>query len=394
MARPRIAVALLLACGALLAPPVGAQQPAPEAIGRVFLEAEAKNWIKAWLDAHPPNTALTGLGGKTVFVIELLMAADAYRRADNDKGRFHAAASGAAAYVAYSYSATPAVGLIVTAVYLCAQIIEGAVAGSYAEAMLEIQKAMVKTEMIRQDLVYRYGMSRAYRVLALSQGLLSLVEQSAAFDREIAFDCKSAADYGALAHCMDRVTRSMATRAMMREAIARLMLLPDRDLDLLAATQREDGTIQEAPPGAQRAELQKALDEAEKTLADMRTVYEPMAAKFADLSAILLIDEAGDESAPFVAREQIYWACLAQHTRLVYEASAMRLQLAAVSAQLGKEKLLDGQRQKELSELQTGVSELLQDFEQRRMTCPDVREDTQMLMQFSELRLAMASVAR
>jgi len=63
---------------------------APEAMARVFLEAEAKNWVKTWLDAHPPGTSITALGGKALFAVELIMAADRYNRADSDKERFHA----------------------------------------------------------------------------------------------------------------------------------------------------------------------------------------------------------------------------------------------------------------------------------------------------------------
>lgn len=390
----RIACALIVVSGLMFTTHSRSQEPSPEALGRVFLEAEAKNWIKAWIDAHPPNTSLTNLGGKTVFALELLMAADAYRRADTDKGRFHAAASGAAAFVAYSYAATPAVGLMVTAVYLCAQIIESAVAGSYAEAMLSIQKEMLKSEMLRQDLVFRIGMARAHRVLALASGLLALLDETVELDRRIALECKRTSDYAELALCMDLITRAMASRAITRDAIAHMMRLPDQDLDLLAAKHLDDGTVQQAAPGTQRAELQKALEEAEKSLSELRTVYGPMSEKFSALVARLVVEEAIEEVVPFATREQVYWACLTQHTRLVSLSSTFHLKLTTFARRLVDEKALDDARRNDLLALQRDVTALLQGYEQRRLTCPSIKEDAQLLAQFEELRSALSTVVR
>lgn len=53
--------------------------------GRAFLEAEAKEWIKTWLDQHPPTDGLAGFGGKAMFVVQLLFAADAFAKSDTDK---------------------------------------------------------------------------------------------------------------------------------------------------------------------------------------------------------------------------------------------------------------------------------------------------------------------
>ena len=142
------------------------QEPQPvlhEAVVRAFLEAEAQSWIKTWLNQHPPTEGIQGFGGKAMFVVQLLFAADAYAKADSDKARFHAATQGTAAYLAYAYAATPAVGLIATAVVLVAGIIESSLAGSYAEAMLAIQKDMIATQGRINDLAFRQGVARARR---------------------------------------------------------------------------------------------------------------------------------------------------------------------------------------------------------------------------------------
>lgn len=387
-----IAVGLL---GLALLPSASAQTSGPEALARTFLEAEAKDWMKSWLDAHPPNTSITGFGGKALFAVELIMAADRYSRADTDKERFHAAADGAAAYVAYSYSATPAVGLVVTAVYLCAQIIESAVAGSYAEAMLEMQKEMILSEKRRQDLIFHYGMSGAYRVIVLAQGLEQMIAEGQKVEEQIRLDCKDrAADYGALANCMDLVTRSIAIRMSTKQAIAYLMLLPDRDLDLLAAKPAPNGTMEEAKPGTQRAILQRALEEIGNTLEQMKAVYDPMASKFSVLAAQFLTQDALNEVSPFVAAEKVQGACLAGHTRLALAASTQRITLAALTSKTAKEKAADSSRQTAFAKLQQNILSLLQEYEQSRLACPEIREDGDLRLLFESLQADIVAAAK
>jgi hypothetical protein len=36
----------------------------PKAVGKSFIEAETKSWVKAWLDSHPPKPGVSAFGAR------------------------------------------------------------------------------------------------------------------------------------------------------------------------------------------------------------------------------------------------------------------------------------------------------------------------------------------
>ncbi|AET95479.1 hypothetical protein BYI23_E003180 (plasmid) [Burkholderia sp. YI23] len=379
----------LLAATVTISAPLKAQaaNQSPDALARAFLEAEMKSWAKTWLDNHPPGTSIKGIGGKAVFAIELLIAADRYGRASNDKERLHAIGDGAAAYVAYSYAATPAVGIIVTAVYICAQVVEGAIAGSYAEAMLQIQKRMLLTEKLRQDLVFRAGMARAQRLLILADTVERRIGDIERIDNQFRVDCSSEAnDYGQLAGCMETLTRSMSLRRAIILSLEALLRNPDEELDLLAANLDDKGGVVAAEPGSERKELQSALDSMANNYKDMLEGYDKMVSQYSAIAAANLIADAENEAAPLVAREQLDGACIEQHTKIGYAAALIEIKLASaatVASNGGASK--DGSPDV-VAKLQSDGLSLLHQFEERRLTCPAIDNDVELAHLFDTLR--------
>lgn len=361
-------------CTLLLASPTPADDQLPKAVGRTFIEAESRSWVKAWLDAHPPQAGISNFGGKTVFVLELLMAADEYAKADNDKQRFHAAASGAAAFVAYSYAATPAVGLVVTAVYMVAQIFEGVVAQSYAEAILAIYQDITLSEGRRIELVQRANEARGYRLITLADGVQQLIDDGRDLEVKITSECtQPAGDYATLSECMSLVTQALTSREALTKAIGALLSQPDADLDLLSPppTKKPD----EPSPPSFRERLNTSFQESQKSVEQVRAVYDKMVETYSSLAAAYLEAEATDGEQRLMAVSAVRATCLAQHTELSRRAAAESARIAAVDQQLRSGVAVAVQS---AAERRKAVVQLMSDYEQRRLGCPEIFTDQQL----------------
>lgn len=354
-----------------LAAPSAAQDDLPEAVGRAFLEAEAKSYVKAWLDSHPPVSGVNLFGAKTVFVLELLMAADDYRRADTDKQRFHAASNGAVAFVAYSYAATPAVGLIVTAVWMCAQIVEAGVAGSYAEAMLAIQKDIILTEQQRQTLLFKSSLARAYRILVLIDGVRDLMERNKELETQFTADCSErAGSFEALAGCMDLLTQLVAQRRGLVGSLDGVLALPDEDLALLG----EAASSAQPPAKSLRERLRDARNSAEAERQNVDLVYQPMSGAFAKLAAGYLESEALEEEQRLSASTAVEASCRARRTMLSKQAVATIADLARISQELKKRRPPPGVLAESRS-VRATANDLLTDYAQAEITCSIIARD-------------------
>jgi hypothetical protein len=370
-ARIRQLLSVVTAYAVLSSTTVAADDQLPKAVGKSFIEAESRSWVKAWLDAHPPQAGITNFGGKTVFVLELLMAADEYAKADTDKQRFHAATSGAMAFVAYSYAATPAVGLVVTAVYLVAQILEGAVAQSYAEAMLAIYHDITLTEGRRIALVQRAGEARGYRLITLADGVQQLIDDGRSLDVKITSECtQPAGDYTKLSECMSLVTQALASREALTKSIGVLLSQPDANLDLLSPP--PPATPGAPAPPSFRDRLNTSFQEATKNVDQVRAVYDKMVFIYSSLAAAYLEAEALDGEQRIAAAAAVKATCLVQHTELSRRAATESARIAAIDQQLRSG---DGQAVQKASDRRKAVVQLLSDYEERRLGCPEIFSD-------------------
>lgn len=347
----------------------------PKAVGKAFIEAETKSWLKSWLDSHPPKPSVTAFGAKTVLVLELLMAADDYAKADTDKERFHAASNGATAFVAYSYAATPAVGLIVTAVYLCAQILEGAIAQSYAEAILEIYQDIMFTEARRMDLVQRAGEARAYRLMVLAEGVQTLIDEGNLLEVQVTADCTArAGDFDTLSNCMALVTRILAAREALVHGLDGILSEPAADLALLSPP-KTAGSDGKEPSFRDR--LANAREKAKKSVDEIRQVYDKMVASYAALAAAYLEAEAVEGEQRVAAATQVKATCLVEHTGLSKRAATASADLTRISRQLLQAETAAAAVQSARDQRRV-VVDLLGDYEQRRLGCPEVFQDAEL----------------
>ncbi|MBY8825538.1 hypothetical protein [Sphingomonas colocasiae] len=377
-----LAAALALSCAA----PCAADDELPESVARAFLEAEAKNYVKVWLDAHPPVAGVTSFGAKTLFVLGLLMAADDYRRSDTDKQKFHAVANGAVAFVAYSYAATPVVGLIVTGVWACAQIVESSVTGSYGEAMLAIQKDIIRIEQQREELVFKSSLSRAYRILVLVDGVRDLMDRNIELEAYFTADCaQRAGDYDRLASCMEMLSRIVSQREGLVRALDGLLALPDADLSLLG----EVADPGQAAPKGLRERLQDARAKAQTETDKVNAVYTPMSRNFAKLAAAYMESEAIEEDQRLSAVTAVEASCRARRTLMSNQAVANIADLARVSRQLKndtpRELLLTQSR-----EIRSASADLIADHAQISLACPIIAKDQRTKRLIALLRQAAA----
>ncbi len=360
-------------------------------LGRMFLEAEAQNWIRTWADQHSPVAGVEGFGGKSMFVIQLLFAADSYAHADTDKERFHAALQGASAYIVYAYAATPAVGLVATAVVMVASIIESSVAGSYAEAMLAIQKDMLKTQERIQDLVFRNGTARAYRLLALLDATQALVERSGELDGLISLDCRErAGDFATLGHCLELLTQVVTAQDEVVVALKRLLVLPDSDIAAIGTSMTGGGGANgpaDIPKMAKeaRGRIQRALDQAVVRAKAVHEAYDGFAGFYQKLAAAYLIDDALSGVQRLAAVEDVGHRCFVDHSTLAQDAATTTIRLTSIGRALRQAypPIEMRERVRRLSEEAHG---LLESWAQRGMSCPEISGDAVLRRQMELLR--------
>ena len=383
----------MVGLGLLAAPLANAQEAMQlEQVGRPFLEAEAQSWIAKWLDQHPPVEGVQGFGGKTMFVVQLLFAADAFTHAETDQQRFHAAAQGATAYIAYAYAATPAVGIIVTAVVLAAQIVESGVAGGYVETMLALQKEMLATQARIADLQFRAGLARANRLLVLVDATQDLALSSAELDQQLSLDCSErAGDFATLGGCLELLTQVVAARQALIAAIGRLLSLPNEDLALLGTAETAEAMPDPATRGAKaREQLTAQLTTAQDQTDELVKVYEGFEKTFRELATAYLIDEALSKESRLAAVAAVRHRCLVDHTKLALAASAVTIELVSVGLDL-KQKPEDAGVREAAKMVGAKADGLRDSYRQRSVSCPIIHDDATLAEQIRILtdRLAL-----
>jgi hypothetical protein len=192
---------------------------------------------------------------------------------------------------------------------------------------------------------------------------------------------------------MDLLARAVATREATKQSNNALLVLPDSELDLLAAaiSDKNDNAVVRPALGTERAKLLKALAEISANLDAMKATYDPMAAQFAHLASQFLVDEAlaGDSSSATAAGVED--ACLAQHTKLVSAAAARTVDLATLTVKTVREKKAEAGRREAFESLRQRSLLLLQDFEQRRLACPEIRDDEGLISLLDALRINAAA---
>ena len=192
---------------------------------------------------------------------------------------------------------------------------------------------------------------------------------------------------------MDLLARAVATREATKQSNNALLALPDSELDLLAAaiSDKNDNAVVRPALGTERAKLLKALAEISANLDAMKATYDPMAAQFAHLASQFLVDEAlaGDSSSATAAGVED--ACLAQHTKLVSAAAARTVDLATLTVKTVREKKAEAGRREAFESLRQRSLLLLQDFEQRRLACPEIRDDEGLISLLDALRINAAA---
>lgn len=192
---------------------------------------------------------------------------------------------------------------------------------------------------------------------------------------------------------MDLLARAVATREATKQSNNALLALPDSELDLLAAaiSDKNDNAVVRPALGTERAKLLKALAEISANLDAMKATYDPMAAQFAHLASQFLVDEAlaGDSSSATAAGVED--ACLAQHTKLVSAAAARTVDLTTLTVKTVREKKARAGRREAFESLRQRSLLLLQDFEQRRLACPEIRDDEGLISLLDALRINAAA---
>jgi hypothetical protein len=343
-----------------------------EASARAFVEAEVKNYVERFVNSHPPIEGVQGFGSKALFAAQLLLAANDYLHADSDKKRFRAVEQGAAAYVAYAYAATPAVGLAVTAVVLVSQIIEGAVASSYEEAMLAIYKDMQETQLRINDLKMRLGMGEALRFMAFVDETQRTIGRTVAIDKQIAADCGApASTFDALGTCLTELIQAVTTREEAVAAIDRLLSCPDSMLGMLPLAQGNGNPNDNA--AASRNRLVDIRKQTATQLAALQKVYDQFVKDFQRLAVSVISEEAlGDVQRQELVNE-IKHQCLADDTTLSSSAATLVYQITSERQELAKKKPAAA-----AAKIGASASALLESYEQRRIACPSIASDAEL----------------
>lgn len=359
-----------------------AKQRILEQSGRAFLEAEAKSYIEKFANQHPPVEGMENFGSSAMFAVSLLLAADNYLKADTDKQRFHAVEQGAAAYVAYSYAATPAVGLVVTAVVLVTGIIESNVGSSYAEAQLAFYKDMQMTQLRINELQQRSNRALVTRFIAVVEQTQVIVVNLNDVNRTLLLDCrKPPADFASLSKCLTLMTQAVTLREQEITAIDNLLRWPNEMVALLASPEQKNTTKDSAELAKSvRAKLTTVRDGTAKELLDLDKAYEQFTSNYRQLAVAVISDEALQDPQRLDAVDQVRRQCLLDDTslsfsaaELVYQISAERLRVQANRSM----KLLANSPKKGLDAktVSSHATSLLENFEQRRLACPSVAAD-------------------
>ena len=348
------------------------QKPLPEQVAEAAIQAEIRSYLEKFANQHPPVSGMKGFGSSAMFGVQLLLAADSYAHARNDKERFAAVQQGAAAYIAYAYAATPAVGLAVTAVILVSQIIQSGIASSYAESILSIYKDIMASEMRLADLKQRLGTAEALRFMALLDDTQKIVSSLRDVDQQISLNCRKPDDFATLSSCLTLMIQTVTLREQLLHAFDRILQLPDPMLSMLASEQ--DKKADPAHPGKEvRKRLTQTCKGAQDQLAAVRRAYGSFAAGYKTRAVEMLEREALEEPQTVAALEQVKHQCLVDQTQL----STAAAQLVYKSTLLRSAPASDDLKGAKASEarITDAALSLLENFEQRRLSCPAVESD-------------------
>lgn len=240
--------------------------------------------------------------------------------------------------------------------------------------MLAIYQDIALSDARRLDLIQREGEARALRLTVLVGGGQDLIDENHRLELQISADCSArAGDYATLAGCMDLVTRTLAARGALVQALNGL--LAEDDVDRLS--QQMAATAGKPAPPNLRKRLETARDESQKNLAAARASYEVLVKAYAPLAASYLEAEAVEGEHRAAAASAIKATCLVEHTRLSRQAAAESANLARIAPQLGRRATASAAARAAPAE-RAAVLRLLADYEQRRLGCPEVFSDTQL----------------
>lgn len=356
---------------------------------RIFAEAEAKNYVEQFLNQNSPINGVENFGSSAIFALQLFLAADAYGRAQNDQQRFAAVRGGIAAYVAYSYAATPAVGLAVTAVALATQIIEANVASSYNEAMLKILKDIQETQLRINDLNARLGQAEALRFLTHLNSLGRIGREIATLNLEMQLDCKKQlADFDELSYCLTKLVRSLVLREELISTFDLLLAMPDSMLAIIASkfllkpestssqATPAQGDVDEADPAkAARKGIESFKLVASKQLAELKIAYHGFVKDYQRLVVTRIFDEALSEVQRLKAIDDVRHRCLLDRTRLTKAATTLLLQWEV----LNQERHMEGSEfLTKMERLNIRKSSLVTNYQQRTISCATIMVDTEL----------------
>jgi hypothetical protein len=123
--------------------------------------------------------------------------------------------------------------------------------------------------------------------------------------------------------------------------------------------------------------LASARQKAKTTLDEIRQVHDQMVASYAALAAAYLEAEAVEGEQRIAAAAQVKATCLVEHTGLSKRASAASANLARISHDLHQSETaaaaaLSARDQRKV------VVDLLGDYEQRRLGCPEIFHDAEL----------------
>jgi hypothetical protein len=353
--------------------PSNQNQALLEATARAYAEAEIKSYVERYVNSHPPIEGVQGFGSKALFAAQLLLAANDYVNADTDKKKFRAVEEGAAAYVAYAYAATPAVGLIVTAVVLTNQIIEGAVASSYEEAMLAIYKDMLQTQFRINDLKVRLGIGEALRFMAFVDETQRVLGRAIEIDNQIRTDCGTpASTFESLGTCLTDLIQAVNTRAEAIIAIDRLLDCPDSMIAFLPLAQGKSSEAGSADSvAASRKRLSDIRQQTAAQHAELTNVYEKFVQDYQRLAVNVIFEDALADPQRQELVTEIKYQCLIDQTILSSSAATIVYEITSERQQLSTGKSTSQDRDR----LGSAVSALLESYEQRRIACPPIMQD-------------------
>jgi hypothetical protein len=304
-----------------------------------------------------------------------LFAADSYMHAHNDKERFAAVQQGAAAYLAYAYAATPAVGVAVTVVVVVTQIIQANIANSYAEAILAIYRDIQESELRIADLKQRMGEAQMLRFVTLLDDTQRIIGNLRDVDKTIQLDCtKKAADFDSLSNCLTLTIQTMTVREQLIHAIERILDSPDSTLALLSSNQDRSGAQQGADAGKEmRKQLEGIAQDTAKQLSQMQESYKTFVQGYTTLAVSLIFDEALAEPQRLEGLAQVRHQCLLDQTKLSHSATQLVFRITQVRSSLALPNPKDVRRQE--MQINNDALSLLENFEQRRIACPAVEND-------------------